>query len=190
MGGFGTEDTTALAGDNGQIAKSVTINDAAIQLFYSKSVMIVPGYGLAVAQAQKVVRELDDILSANGVDVTYAIHPVAGQGFNLALRDISLLSELLACADDAGDKIMLSKYVEQRASDTARVFRFTDTLIKIFSNRFAPLAHLRAFSLLLVDLIPPVKHLLAKQSMGLSGRLSKMNRGLPIKSKEKVANER
>ena len=61
-----------------QVAKTVSINDAAIQLYYSQSVMIVPGYGLAVAQAQKVTKELDDLLEANGVDVKYAIHPVAG----------------------------------------------------------------------------------------------------------------
>ena len=78
IGGFGGG-ATAKGVDGDQVAKTVTINDAAIQLYYSQSVMIVPGYGLAVAQAQKVVKELDDLLSANGVDVRYAIHPVAGR---------------------------------------------------------------------------------------------------------------
>lgn len=80
IGGFGT--SSAAAGPKGsgdQVVKEVGITDAAIQLFYSQSVMVVPGYGLAVAQAQKVAKELDDLLSANGVDVTYAIHPVAGR---------------------------------------------------------------------------------------------------------------
>lgn len=79
IGGFGGGGVAAKGVDGDQVAKTVTINDAAIQLFYAQSVMIVPGYGLAVAQAQKVVKELDDLLSNNGVDVKYAIHPVAGR---------------------------------------------------------------------------------------------------------------
>ncbi len=79
IGGFGGSSTSAKGTDGDQVAKEVTLNDAAIQLFYSQSVMIVPGYGLAVAQAQKVCKEMDDLLEANGVDVKYAIHPVAGR---------------------------------------------------------------------------------------------------------------
>ena len=79
IGGFGGGGAAAKGVSGDQVAKTVTINDAAIQLFYSQSVMVVPGYGLAVAQAQKTVKELDDLLSANGVDVKYAIHPVAGR---------------------------------------------------------------------------------------------------------------
>ncbi|MCB0550736.1 MAG: NAD(P)(+) transhydrogenase (Re/Si-specific) subunit beta [Phaeodactylibacter sp.] len=77
FGGGGAASSKGAAG--GQVAKEVTLNDAAIQLYYSKSVMIVPGYGLAVAQAQKVCKEIDDLLESNGVDVKYAIHPVAGR---------------------------------------------------------------------------------------------------------------
>ena len=79
VGGFGSTGSSAAKGDGDQVAKEVTLNDAAIQLFYSKTVMFVPGYGLAVAQAQKVCKELDDLLEANGVEVKYAIHPVAGR---------------------------------------------------------------------------------------------------------------
>ncbi len=80
IGGFGTSAVAgAKAGTDGQIVKEIGLNDMAIQLFYSDSVIFVPGYGLAVAQAQKVLKELDDLLSANGVDVKYAIHPVAGR---------------------------------------------------------------------------------------------------------------
>jgi NAD(P) transhydrogenase subunit beta len=80
IGGFGTSSSAAGGGADGdQVAKEVGITDAAIQLFYSGSVMVVPGYGLAVAQAQKVAKELDDLLSGNGVEVRYAIHPVAGR---------------------------------------------------------------------------------------------------------------
>jgi len=79
IGGFGTSAAGGGKAQGDQVVKEVTINDLAIQLYYSNSVMFVPGYGLAVAQAQKVVKEVDDLLEANGVEVKYAIHPVAGR---------------------------------------------------------------------------------------------------------------
>jgi len=80
IGGFGGgASASANAGDGSQVVKEVSSSDLAIQLYYSQTVMIVPGYGLAVAQAQKVCKEVDDLLEANGVDVKYAIHPVAGR---------------------------------------------------------------------------------------------------------------
>ena len=80
-GGFGTGDSTAgsaVAGAGGSV-REISADDAAIQLAYAQSVIIVPGYGLAVAQAQHQVRELAELLEAKGVDVKYAIHPVAGR---------------------------------------------------------------------------------------------------------------
>ncbi len=77
IGGFGGGGTAAASGE--QTVKEVSLADAAIMLFYARSVVFVPGYGLAVAQAQKVLKEVDDLLSANGVDVKYGIHPVAGR---------------------------------------------------------------------------------------------------------------
>ncbi len=79
IGGFGGGASATQSSTDGQVVKEVALNDLAIQLFYSQSVMFVPGYGLAVAQAQKVVKEVDDMLEANGVEVKYAIHPVAGR---------------------------------------------------------------------------------------------------------------
>jgi len=81
LGGFGSSAKSgpAAVGDANQVVKEINLADAGIQLFYSKSVVIVPGYGLAVAQAQKDCRELDDLLEKNGVTVRYAIHPVAGR---------------------------------------------------------------------------------------------------------------
>jgi NAD(P) transhydrogenase subunit beta len=80
-GGFGTGDSaagTAVAGAGGSV-REISADDAAIQLAYAQSVIIVPGYGLAVAQAQHQVRELAELLESKGVDVKYAIHPVAGR---------------------------------------------------------------------------------------------------------------
>lgn len=78
VGGFGsTGSGGAAVGD--QVAKEISANDAAILMRYSQSVVIVPGYGMAVAQAQKAVHELESILEELGVSVSYAIHPVAGR---------------------------------------------------------------------------------------------------------------
>jgi NAD(P) transhydrogenase subunit beta len=80
VGGFGTGDSAgAAAGPAGAGVRTVTADDAAIQLAYASKVVIVPGYGLAAAQAQHAVQELAGLLAARGVEVTYAIHPVAGR---------------------------------------------------------------------------------------------------------------
>ena len=77
IGAFGGGGTAA-QGEEGTM-KEITLSDASILLSYSKNVVIIPGYGLAVAQAQHICHELDEILSGKGVNVRYAIHPVAGR---------------------------------------------------------------------------------------------------------------
>ncbi len=81
LGGFGAEAVTTTAGGDGETppVKSTTPDDAAVMMAYASRVVIVPGYGLAVAQAQHEVRELADLLQKEGVEVSYAIHPVAGR---------------------------------------------------------------------------------------------------------------
>jgi NAD(P) transhydrogenase subunit beta len=80
LGGFGGgEGTVGEAGGPGGTVRSVSPDDVAIQLAYAQNVIVVPGYGLAVAQAQHAVRELAELLEDRGVDVKYAIHPVAGR---------------------------------------------------------------------------------------------------------------
>ena len=80
VGGFGAaEGTQATLTSAGGTVREVSVDDAAIQLAYASKVVIVPGYGLAVAQAQHGVRELADLLEGRGIDVSYAIHPVAGR---------------------------------------------------------------------------------------------------------------
>ncbi len=79
-GGFGGgEGTVAAVGGAGGSVREISADDAAIQLAYAQHVIVVPGYGLAVAQAQHQVRELAELLESRGVDVKYAIHPVAGR---------------------------------------------------------------------------------------------------------------
>jgi NAD(P) transhydrogenase subunit beta len=80
IGGFGTGDTAVAvgAGAGGGI-RQLSAEDAGIQLAYANKVIMVPGYGLAAAQAQHEMRELAELLHSRGVDVTFAIHPVAGR---------------------------------------------------------------------------------------------------------------
>ncbi|HET9346438.1 MAG TPA: NAD(P)(+) transhydrogenase (Re/Si-specific) subunit beta [Candidatus Limnocylindrales bacterium] len=79
IGGFGGGEGTAAEAGAGGSVRSIGADDVAIQLAYAQHVIVVPGYGLAVAQAQHAVRELADLLEERGVDVKYAIHPVAGR---------------------------------------------------------------------------------------------------------------
>ncbi len=80
IGGFGGgEGTMTAGGPEGGSVRTLGMDDAAIQLAYASNVIIVPGYGLAVAQAQHAVRELAELLESRGVTVSYAIHPVAGR---------------------------------------------------------------------------------------------------------------
>jgi NAD(P) transhydrogenase subunit beta len=80
IGGFGGgEGTVAAVGAEGGSVRALGVDDAAIQLAYAQNVIVVPGYGLAVAQAQHAVRELAELLESRGVNVSYAIHPVAGR---------------------------------------------------------------------------------------------------------------
>ena len=137
-------------------------------------------YPLALQAATQIVHGRVLVIG----NAAHSLHPVAGQGFNLALRDIAILSELIVdsvrSTADIGQQAMLQEYAQLREQDIKRVYRFTDTLVKTFSNNISVLGHLRSMGLLLVDVLPDVKHQLAKQSMGLSGRLSRLNRGLRL----------
>jgi len=107
IGGFGGSTSGGSAATGGTV-KEISLNDAAIQLYYSQSVVIVPGYGLAVAQAQKICKEIDDQLSANGVDVKYAIHPVAGRmpgHMNVLLAEADVPYPKLLDLDEANSSL-------------------------------------------------------------------------------------
>jgi H+-translocating NAD(P) transhydrogenase subunit beta len=82
FGAFGTVaagGAAAAAASNGGAVRSATADDVAVMLAYAQRVVVVPGYGLAVAQAQHDLRQLADLLEGKGVHVSYAIHPVAGR---------------------------------------------------------------------------------------------------------------
>lgn len=105
IGGFGSASKNAAAGSGGT-AKEVNISDLAIQLKYAKKVIIVPGYGLAVAQAQHACHDLEKSLASGGVDVTYAIHPVAGRmpgHMNVLLAEAQVPYDRLLDLDPANE---------------------------------------------------------------------------------------
>jgi H+-translocating NAD(P) transhydrogenase subunit beta len=105
-GGFGGVVTAGGSGDDGveKTVRSTSAADAAIQMSYANRVVIVPGYGMAVAQAQHAVREMTKLLEAKGVEVAFAIHPVAGRmpgHMNVLLAEADVPYEQLKEMDDA-----------------------------------------------------------------------------------------
>ncbi len=112
IGSFGATGTKSSAAgtDQGQY-KEISIPDAAVVMSYASKVMIVPGYGLAVAQAQHVCHDLEKILNDKGVDVKYAIHPVAG-------RMPGHMNVLLAEADVSYDKLQEMEHANEEFPST------------------------------------------------------------------------
>ena len=117
-------------------------------------------------------------------NAAHGLHPVAGQGFNLGLRDVAVLADVLAtaCAEDQdpGDTAVIDAYLEWRRDDHQRVIGMTDSLVRLFTNPLGPVKAARALGLLGLDLFAPAKEEFARRSMGLHGRLPRLARGLPL----------
>ncbi len=117
-------------------------------------------------------------------NAAHTLHPVAGQGFNLAVRDVAALAESIAAAIregvDPGTPERLRAYAQARRADYRRTFAFTDGLIRIFSNRLPVLAPLRNGGLVVLDLFPGARRRVLQQAMGRGGRLPRLARGLPL----------
>ena len=109
LGGFGVDDSTmGASGDDERPVTSILPEDAALILGYAQSVIFVPGYGLAVAQAQHQVRELADLLKIKGITVKYAIHPVAGRmpgHMNVLLAEANVPYDELKDLDEINGEI-------------------------------------------------------------------------------------
>jgi 2-octaprenyl-6-methoxyphenol hydroxylase len=111
-----------------------------------------------------------------------ALHPVAGQGFNLGLRDAAMLAELVAADPSAaGTAAQLQRFAQWRAGDRAGVTRFTDSLVKLFGDARPGMGLLRSLGLLAFDLSPPAKSALARVSAGFAGPIPRLARGLPVR---------
>lgn len=133
-------------------------------------------YPLALVQAERLTAPRAAVLG----NAAQSLHPVAGQGFNLALRDVAMLAELLAEGGDPGAPALLARYAEWRAPDREAVVRFTDALVRGFGLPLGPLRRARGQGLVLFDLLRPVKREFARRTMGLAGRQPRLVRGLPL----------
>jgi 2-octaprenyl-6-methoxyphenol hydroxylase len=112
------------------------------------------------------------------------LHPVAGMGFNLGLRDVASLAELIAeraaNGGDPGGPELLTEYDAWRAADRGGVIAFTDGLVRMFSNPLSSVRRIRNLGLLAFDLLPPAKSALSRLSTGGGGRIPKLARGVAL----------
>ena len=135
-------------------------------------------YPLALVTAQKNTAPHTVIIG----NASHTMHPVAGQGLNLALRDIAVLADLIAqYRDDLENDALLTAYEKQRAGDLTTTIRYTDSLVRLFSQDTPLLGHVRAAGLLAVDRLPPLRNWLTRQSMGINYRQSRLARGLGLR---------
>jgi 2-octaprenyl-6-methoxyphenol hydroxylase len=151
-------------------------------------------YPLALTQAAETSAHRCVVVG----NAAQGLHPVAGMGFNLGLRDVASLAELLAervaTADagaepaggvpaggvDTGAAQLLAAYDAWRAADRRAIIRFTDGLVRVFSTRLRVVRHLRNLALLVFDQLPAAKTALSQLSTGAGGRIPKLARGVPL----------
>ena len=146
-------------------------------------------YPLIAVTAERFATERAVILG----NAAHALHPVAGQGLNLALRDVAALAETLGAVAprarsvevpapapaDPGAAALLERYARARRSDYQRTFTFTDGLVRLFSNTFPPLVAARNLGLTALDLFPPARRLLLKQATGAAGAVPRLCQPTP-----------
>lgn len=123
-------------------------------------------YPVALVQSEKCTAPHSLIIG----NAAQSLNPVAGQGFNLALRDVAALLEVLQGKEVLGSPEFVAAYKTSRAQDRESTIRFTDGLVKVFSNTLTPLAHLRAGSLMAADLLEPLRQRFVRQGMGLNAQ--------------------
>jgi 2-octaprenyl-6-methoxyphenol hydroxylase len=131
-------------------------------------------FPLSLIRADKMVADRTVIIG----NAVHQLHPVAGQGFNLGLRDVVQLAEMIIeqhdAAKDIGAADFLQDYAESRQKDHDRTIVFTDNVVRIFSSDWLALAAVRNIGLAILDHIPAAKALLTRHAMGLAGRLPRL----------------
>jgi 2-octaprenyl-6-methoxyphenol hydroxylase len=114
-------------------------------------------------------------------DAAHVIHPIAGQGLNIGLRDVAALAECVTEAArlglDPGGSDVLERYERWRRFDTVAMGIATDGLNRLFSNRSGMLKFVRDVGLGVVDRLPPLKRFFVSEAAGLAGEVPKLLRG-------------
>ena len=117
-------------------------------------------------------------------DAAHAIHPIAGQGLNLGIRDVAALAEVVVdtvrLGLDPGASTALDRYQRWRRFDNLVMLAVTDGLNRLFSNDIGPVKLARDAGLAVVDRLPPIKRLFMSHAMGLVGDLPRLVRGVPL----------
>jgi 2-octaprenyl-6-methoxyphenol hydroxylase len=135
-------------------------------------------YPLNLLRAKEFTRERIAIIG----NAAHTLHPIAGQGFNLGLRDVSALVDVILAAqkdhDDVGHSSALGRFSQWRKTEQKSMALATDGLARLFSNPLKFIRLGRNAGLLLVDLFPPLRRGIARGAMGLLGKLPRLSRGL------------
>ena len=131
-------------------------------------------FPLSLIRAEKMIAARTVIIG----NAVHQLHPVAGQGFNLGLRDVVQLAEMIINRHEANQDIgaadFLTAYVDARQQDHDRTIGFTNSVVRIFSNDWLALAAARNVGLAILDHIPAAKTWLTRHAMGLAGRLPRL----------------
>ena len=137
-------------------------------------------YPLSLLRARQSVQGRIAIIG----NAAHTLHPIAGQGFNLGIRDVAALSEVVndafAADDDIGAPAVLDRYARWRGDEQRYVAIATDSLARLFSNPLAPIRMARNLGLLAMEFLPAAKHPLARGAMGMLGRQPRLARGVPL----------
>lgn len=138
------------------------------------------GWPLTVLLADRFVAERLALVGESA----HAIHPIAGQGLNLSLRDVAALAEVVVDAWrlglDVGGAEVLARYQRWRRFDTMVLATVCDALVHLFSNNFGPVRLARDIGLAVVNRLPPLKRVLMRHAMGVVGQLPRLIRGAPL----------
>ncbi len=135
------------------------------------------GFALSMVRAERLTDRRAVLLG----NAAHTIHPVAGQGFNLALREVAILAELLAQAEDVGDNLLLAEYLRRTQHQQRLVMSATDLLSRLFTWHLPGLTTARQLGLIGLDLADGLKADFARRAMGIDAGMPSLARGRSLR---------